>query len=245
VLAAVLGWTGGQPFLTQKLCSLLQTAGRDAPIAAGDEAEVVETIVRSRLLSHWEAQDDPEHLRTIRDRLLADDRRSGRLLSLYQRILAEGRIAADGSPDQGELKLSGIAIDRRGSIQVTNAIYAEVFNSDWVNWCLAQQRPYTASLNAWAASNFQDDSRLLMGQALQEALQWSARKSLSDLDYRYLSASQAWAATLVRLKLEAKDKANRMLAEAQRKANQIIWFSYLSLGACLAISLVALLLSVL
>ncbi|MEO1067958.1 MAG: AAA-like domain-containing protein, partial [Cyanobacteria bacterium J06638_6] len=183
-LAAVLSWTSGQPFLTQKLCSLLQTAGRDAPIAAGDEATVVETIVRSHLLSHWEAQDDPEHLRTIRDRLLADERRSGRLLSLYQRILAKGRIAADGSRDQSELKLSGIAIDRTGDVQVTNAIYAEIFNSNWVDRCLAQQRPYTETLNAWVASNCQDDSRLLMGQALREALQWAAHKSLSDLDYR-------------------------------------------------------------
>ncbi|HZG40417.1 MAG TPA: hypothetical protein VEZ50_17200 [Nodosilinea sp.] len=84
-----------------------------------------------------------------------------------------------------------------------------------------------------------------MGQALQDALHWAAHKSLSDLDYRYLSASQEWDAKMVRLELEAKNQANRLLAEAQRKANQIIWFSYLSLGSCLAISLVALLISLL
>ncbi|PZV03361.1 MAG: hypothetical protein DCF32_14035 [Leptolyngbya sp.] len=100
-------------------------------------------------------------------------------------------------------------------------------------------------LQAWVASNFQDDSRLLMGQALQDALQWAADKSLSDLDYRYLSASQEWDAKMVRLELEAKNQANFMLTEAQRKANQISWFSYLSLEACLAISLVALAISLL
>ncbi|HZG39918.1 MAG TPA: hypothetical protein VEZ50_14675 [Nodosilinea sp.] len=42
-----------------------------------------------------------------------------------------------------------------------------------------------------------------MGQALQDALQWAAHKSLSDLDYRYLSASQEWDAKMVRLELEA------------------------------------------
>ncbi|MBW4482036.1 MAG: AAA-like domain-containing protein [Tildeniella torsiva UHER 1998/13D] len=245
VLAAVLHWTGGQPFLTQKLCDLIQTAHRNKPLAAGTEGNRVEALVRSRLIHHWEAQDDPEHLRTIRDRLVANELRSGRLLSLHQRILTTGNIPADGSPDQAELKLSGIAIARNGHLQIANPIYAQVFNPAWVNQCLAQQRPYAVMLQAWVASDFQDDSRLLMGQALQDALHWAADKSLSDLDYRYLSASQEWDAKMVRLELEAKNQANRMLAESQRKANQIIWFSYLSLGTCLAISLVALLISLL
>lgn len=245
VLRAVLRWTGGQPFLTQKLCDLIQTVYQDNPIEAGAEGARVEALVRSRLIHHWEAQDDPEHLRTIRDRLVADELRSGRLLSLHQQILTAGTIPADGSPDQAELKLSGMAIARNGRLQIANPIYAAIFNPDWVNHCLAQQRPYAVMLQAWVASNFQDDSRLLMGQALQDALQWAADKSLSDLDYRYLSASQEWDAKMVRLELEAKNQANRVLAEAQRKANQIIWFSYLSLGTCLAISLVALLIGLL
>ncbi|WP_017300566.1 AAA-like domain-containing protein [Nodosilinea nodulosa] len=244
LLAEVLHWTGGQPFLTQKLCGLLQATCGAEPIAEGAEARAVERLVRSRLIHHWEAQDDPEHLRTIRDRLLADEQRSGRLLSLHQRLLSQGSIAIDGSPDQAELKLSGIAIEQAGCLRVTNPIYAEIFNQSWLSHCLAQQRPYAVMLQAWVASSYQDDSRLLMGQALQDALQWAAHKSLSDLDYRYLSASQEWDAKMVRLELEAKDKANLMLAEAQRRANQIIWLSYVSLGTCLAISLVALLFSV-
>lgn len=240
VLAAVLYWTGGQPFLTQKLCGLMQTAHRGSPIGVGAEGARVETLVRSRLIHQWEAQDDPEHLRTIRDRLVADELRSGRLLSLYQRMLTVGHIPADGSSDQAELKLSGIAIARDGYLQIANPTYAQVFNPAWVNQCIAQQRPYAVMLQAWVASNCQDDSRLLMGQALQDALQWATDKSLSDLDYRYLSASQEWDAKMVRRSLEVKTQANRLLAEAQRKANQIIWFSYLSLGTCLAISLVAL-----
>ncbi|PZV03362.1 MAG: hypothetical protein DCF32_14040 [Leptolyngbya sp.] len=94
--------------------------------------------MRSRLIHQWEAQDDPEHLRTIRDRLVADEMRLGRLLSLYQRILAEGTILSDGSSDQTELKLSGVAIACDGHLQVANPIYAAVFNPDWVNQCLAQ-----------------------------------------------------------------------------------------------------------
>ena len=242
-LREILGWTGGQPFLTQKVCGLMQETYGDCPIPAGAEAQTVASLVRSRLIQNWEAQDDPEHLRTIRDRLTADPQRSGRLLSLYQRLLTQSVLKADGSPDQSELKLSGIAIEQQGYLQVTNRIYPAVFDSDWIVRCLARQRPYAAALSAWVASSHQDESRLLMGQALSEALQWAGDKSLSDLDYRFLSASQEWDAKMVRLELEAQEKANQMLATAQRKATQIIWLGYLSLGTCLVISVVALLVS--
>ncbi|MBE7386129.1 MAG: AAA-like domain-containing protein [Leptolyngbya sp. SIO1E4] len=243
LLTEVLRWTGGQPFLTQKLCGLLRRECEHDRIATGAEASVVERVVRSHLIHHWEAQDEPEHLRTIRDRILADETRSGRLLSLHQRLLTHDSIKPDGSNDQADLKLSGIAIERNCELRVTNAIYAAVFNTDWVNQCLSRQRPYAAMLNAWVSSNYQDDSRLLMGQALQEAIHWAADKSLSDLDYRFLSASQEWDAKMVRMELEAQEKANRMLAKAQKKANQMIGLGYLSLTACLVISAIALLIS--
>ncbi|MEM0980958.1 MAG: hypothetical protein AAGH78_11875, partial [Cyanobacteria bacterium P01_H01_bin.58] len=109
---------------------------------------------------------------------------------------------------------------------------------------LSRQRPYANALNAWVASAYQDESRLLMGQALQEALRWAADKRLSDMDYRFLSASQEWDAKLIRLELDAQAKANQIMAEAQKKANQIIWLGYVSLGSCLLISVVALVISV-
>lgn len=245
LLAEVLRWTEGQPFLTQKVCRLLQGYAARNGISAGSEAMVVERVVRSQILESWEAQDDPEHLRTIRDRLLADPQRSGRLLSLYQQVITQDSPPANSSIDQAELKLAGIVIEQAGRLQVANPIYEAVFNLPWVSQCLSQQRPYAAALDAWVATNFQDESRLLMGQALQEALQWATDKSLSDLDYRFLSASQKWDAKMVRMELVAQEKANRMLADAQRKAHQIIWLSYLSLAACLIISGIALLVIVL
>jgi len=245
LLQAVLHWTGGQPFLTQKLCCLLRGTCADTPMAEGTEAATVEQIVRSRIIHNWEAQDDPEHLRTIRDRITADPQRSSRLLSLYQQTLGQNGPWVDGLYPQAELQLSGLVIEQNSRLQVANPIYAEVFDAAWVSHWLSRQRPYAAALEAWVASHQQDESRLLMGQALQEALQWATDKSLSDLDYRYLSASQEWDAKMVRLALEAQAKANRMLAEAQQKANRIIVLGYLSLGICLVISVAALLMSLL
>lgn len=243
LLAAIVTWTGGQPFLTQKLCALVRHHCRDRLIPTGTEADAVEAMVNAHVINHWESQDDPEHLRTIRDRLLANSHATNRLLGLYQRILTEGSIAMESSPEQAELKLAGIAVEIKGNLHVANRIYAKVFDLAWVQHVLARQRPYADALNAWVASAYHDESRLLMGQALQEALRWSGDKRLGDIDYRFLSASQEWDAKLIRLELDAQAKANQIMAEAQKKANQIIWLGYISLGSCLLISLVALVIS--
>jgi WD40 repeat protein len=92
LLAQILNWTGGQPFLTQKLCKLALTSGWEttnciSSIPAGGEGCWVEQLVLERIIDNWETQDEPEHLRTIRDRILRNEQRAGRLLGIYQQIL--------------------------------------------------------------------------------------------------------------------------------------------------------------
>jgi len=88
LLAQILKWTGGQPFLTQKLCQLtLIATNRVSIILAGDEARWVEQLVFRHIIDNWETQDEPEHLRTIRDRILRNSQRAARLLGIYQQIL--------------------------------------------------------------------------------------------------------------------------------------------------------------
>ncbi|MFB2975692.1 hypothetical protein [Microseira sp. BLCC-F43] len=43
--------------------------------------------MRNYIIRKWESQDEPEHLRTIRDRILRNSQRAGRLLGIYQQIL--------------------------------------------------------------------------------------------------------------------------------------------------------------
>jgi hypothetical protein len=76
-------------------------------IAAGSEAVLIEGLVRSRLIESWESQDEPEHLKTIRDRLLYSGQHLEQLLGLYEQTLQRGEIAADGSSEQMQLQLSG------------------------------------------------------------------------------------------------------------------------------------------
>ena len=201
-LERIFHWTQGQPFLMQKLCQqLLQQSPKfrlPDPHPSNTSETLVDLCVQKRIVEHWETQDSPEHLKTIRDRLLYNDQRAAELLSLYRRIwqgsASHGQastIPAEDSPQQQELLLSGLVDAHNGYLQVKNPIYQQVFNLPWIESHLQRLRPYASLLNAWLESHGEDSSRLLRGKALQEALDWTQRKSLSDVDYRYLSASQA------------------------------------------------------
>lgn len=147
VLKEILDWTGGQPFLTQKLCWIVTTSGKN--IAAGEEAQKVEELVRSRLIQNWEAQDEPEHLRTIRDRLLRNSRRSQSLLKLYQQILRRGKIPAHNLPQHLELRLSGLIVKQEGHFIAFNRIYQTVFDQRWINQALETLKPRPTTPPRW------------------------------------------------------------------------------------------------
>ncbi|OZH51826.1 hypothetical protein AFK68_28385 [Hydrocoleum sp. CS-953] len=216
LLEAVLFWTGGQPFLTQKLCNLIQ---KNADfIRQNKEAEWLENLVEKQILENWRIHDDPEHLKTISDRLLVNEKRASRLLGLYQNILNSGGVVADDSSEQMELRLTGLVVKYEGKLIVANRIYQSVFNAIWVEKELATLRPYSEAFAAWLASGYQDESRLLRGQALQEALAWAAAKSLSEQDYRFLTASQELDKQEMQQTLAAERQAAQILAEA----NQIL-----------------------
>ncbi|MEG3988689.1 AAA-like domain-containing protein [Microcoleus sp. S28C3] len=212
LLAAILYWTGGQPFLTQKVCKLLLVNLLNTdPIET--YANWVANIVREKVIQNWEEQDEPEHLKTIRDRILHSEQRASRLLGLYQQILQENEIAADDSAEQMELRLTGLVVKQSGKLKVYNQIYKCVFNADWIEKQLANLRPYSENFNAWIESDCQDKSRLLRGQALQEAQTWAAGKSLSHLDYQFLNTSR---------ELQQREREFERELEAQRQVNQIL-----------------------
>jgi adenylate cyclase len=234
MIREILDWTGGQPFLTQKLCKLViqevEKGKTSNPIPSSSPTpllwkeegnpKLVEQVVKLRLVENWEATDEPEHLRTIQDRILRNGERVGRLLGLYQQILQPGEIPTDGSLEQMELRLSGLVVERQGKLKVYNRIYELVFDQNWLERKLAELRPYASAINAWFASERRDESSLLRGQALQDALTWSLGKSLSDLDYQYLVASQDLAKRQAQTALEAAEQASQLLASARQTAQQ-------------------------
>ncbi|MEH1808619.1 AAA-like domain-containing protein [Nostoc sp.] len=179
-LKEVLEWTGGQPFLTQKLCQFI----------LDDEQRLsIEELVRSRIIQNWQSQDDPEHLRTISNRIVIN-KYAEQLLGLYQQIVQKGDIGEDNTSNQMELRLSGLVVKQNGKLRVYNRIYEFVFDNKWINQTLTNLRPYTKELAAWLNSNRQDKSYLLRGQKLKEAQQWQKGKELLVEDYQFLNTSQ-------------------------------------------------------
>ena len=238
VIKEVLYWTNGQPFLTQKLCNLLceyiqQFASEDD---FSSHELLVEKIVRSQIIENWEFQDEPEHLRTISNRILSNEQLAGRLLGIYQRILLGEIIQSNNSSEKIELLLSGLVVNEQGTIKVKNRIYCEIFDKEWVSQQLENLRPYSEKFNTWIDSQQQDNSQLLSGLALKQALFWADNKKLSDLDYRYLSASQKLVKQEVEnnliaanqelekaeFALDAAKQAYQILADAKRIAKDKI-----------------------
>jgi WD40 repeat protein len=226
VLREILSWTGGQPFLTQKLCQWVMTSESSVP--KGQEAEAIENLVRSRIILHWESQDEPVHLKTIRDRLLNKPQRTSQLLGLYQTIWQQGQIMADNNPEQSELRLSGLVVKDQDHLRIYNRIYREIFNQRWVDKELKKLRPYAEAIAAWETNGRQDESRLLRGLALQDALTWAEQNSLNDQDYQFLAASQNLDK---RLALEAERQAREFerlgtQLEAEQQAAQKLTLAY-------------------
>jgi hypothetical protein len=129
LLQEVLKWTGGQPFLTQKLCKMIRSV--ETPIPKNDEAEWLQDLIQDKFIRNWEAQDQPEHLRTIRDRIVKS-KNSQKLLTLYQQILHQREGIVIDSLEEQELRLSGLAIKQDGFLKIHNRIYESIFNSHWV-----------------------------------------------------------------------------------------------------------------
>ncbi|WP_138502489.1 AAA-like domain-containing protein [Nostoc sp. PA-18-2419] len=261
ILQEIIHWTGGQPFLTQKLCDLIVQLACEKTIemitlAPGTEALWIEQLVKTHIIQHWQSQDEAEHLRTIRDRLLFNEQHTGRLLGIYQQVLQApealeqgGReqyagsrgeefsrlplcpsppsplncVPIDDSREQTELLLSGLVEKHNGYLKIKNPIYRNVFNTEWVLRQLDNLRPYSQTFNAWVASAYKDESRLLRGQALKDAQKWSQDKSLGDLDYRFLTASVECDRIEVQTALEAaraKEVEARLILEKAQLAQE-------------------------
>jgi WD40 repeat protein len=224
VLQEILDWTGGQPFLTHKICALIwqlaHEQGTPILVSAGKEATWVKQFVHDHILHQWESQDEPEHLRSIRDRLLRHPFRTGRLLGLYQQILRQGHIPADDSEEVIELQLSGLVHKVGDTLQIKNPIYQAVFDEGWTAHHLEHLRPYSQALTAWLGSDRQDPSRLLRGQALRDAQQWTQNKRLSDEDYQFLAESAKSDRHEVQMALKA-DRSQAIAAQLHQSRRNL------------------------
>ncbi|WP_082830178.1 AAA-like domain-containing protein [Nodularia spumigena] len=222
VLKAILDWTGGQPFLTQKICAFVRQ--RENVIPPGEEAGFVENLVRSRVIENWESQDEPEHFRTIQNRILKrDEQKAAYLLDLYQQVWHSGGIDIDSTIEQSDLQLAGIVVSKENKLKVYNQIYYTIFDKLWIEKTLASLRPYADNYRQWILSGSQDESRLLRGNALVEAEIWKQDKNLSFQDEEFLAASrkQEREEELAQIERQAELERERKEKKAAERARQI------------------------
>jgi tetratricopeptide (TPR) repeat protein len=126
LLRRVLYWTGGHPYLTQRLCLAV---AEDASVTS---AAGVDRLCEELFLSN-RARERDDNLLFVRDRLLRGETDRAALLDLYARLRRGRRVPDDETdPLVRALRLSGIARAERGLLKVRNRIYEHVFDLAWV-----------------------------------------------------------------------------------------------------------------
>ena len=126
----VLKWTGGQPFLTQKICGLINSSS--LRVSREEERLFVEQLIREEIIDDWENKDEPEHLKTIKNKLTKNKYNPLQILEKYREILIYGSIKDEKSWEHLELFLSGIVRRVEGKLKIYNPIYKAVFAHSWV-----------------------------------------------------------------------------------------------------------------
>jgi formylglycine-generating enzyme required for sulfatase activity len=127
VFDRIYHWTGGHPYLTQKLC--LAVVERDEHRWTDER---VDALVEDLFLTE-EARSEA-NLKFVQSNVLDHPRRT-ELLKLYGQVLKQGArgIKDDGqSPLHNRLKLSGIVRAEDGRLRVRNQVYRRVFDRAWV-----------------------------------------------------------------------------------------------------------------
>ncbi|MFN8459073.1 MAG: AAA-like domain-containing protein [Anaerolineae bacterium] len=118
-------WTGGHPYLTQKLCQTITQTEAEAW-----NNERIDALV-NRLFLTEEARKET-NLQFVQDSLREHPLKR-HLLTLYRQVYDGEKMAEDErSPVQNQLKLTGRVRAEEGLLQVRCEIYRHVFNAAWI-----------------------------------------------------------------------------------------------------------------
>jgi WD40 repeat protein len=129
LLDRVLHWTGGHPYLTQRLCRAVVEAN---PQPAARDPQFVDHLCEELFFTR-RARDLDDNLLFVRECLLRDDADRVGLLDLYAKLGQRRPVLDDGAdPLTSALRLSGIARADGDRLRVRNRIYERVFDDKWV-----------------------------------------------------------------------------------------------------------------
>lgn len=126
LLKRILYWTGGHPYLTQRLCQAMVEDQRVR--SAGGVDRVCATIFFAA-----NSRESDENLVSARERVLRGNANPLDLLTTYLNIWT-GRMEKDdtGNALLNELRLAGVVRSESGYLRVRNPIYQRVFDQKFV-----------------------------------------------------------------------------------------------------------------
>lgn len=227
LLDAVYEWTGGHPYMTQKVCQHL--VGNH--VEGLDARQQVQRVVGHLFLRRGRVL---ETNLSYAEKFFAPTARSPRtlpMLRLYGRLLGGEAIAAHGhDPIQSALRLTGMAAERRDAegvwLVVRNQIFATVFDRAWVRQ-QENDRMFAEPLQRWLESNRSED-HVLRGHALVTARLWSRNhRELTAEEGSFLLASLdvEERAAAERKRLAAVERAAQHAAAEQLRMRQQVEFA--------------------
>ena len=127
VLGWILEWTGGHPYLTQRLCRAVAETNKDR----FSRAEVDDLVTA---IFFGERSEQDNNLQFVRDMLTKRSADKLAVMETYREIRRGKRPVADQEQSQVKthLKLSGVVQRSEGVLRLRNPIYAKVFDLRWV-----------------------------------------------------------------------------------------------------------------
>jgi WD40 repeat protein len=139
-LNRILHWSGGHPYLTQRLGRECGEALRHAALERGFAGpremrrvlRIVDQVCRDLFFEH-RARERDDNLVFVRERLLRSGADVANLLDLYGQVRRGRRVPDDDlDPLVAQLRLSGIVRGRHGRLRERNRVYGRVFDPEWI-----------------------------------------------------------------------------------------------------------------
>jgi hypothetical protein len=129
LIEEIPAWTGGNLELT--IIVILLLIDNKNELREGQEKPKIEQLIQKNIVENWLQNKAADHLQKIQNSLLTPDKNVRSTLEIYQEIL-QGRVFADNKPEKLALQQAELVIKNDDYLEVTNRIYQEVFNVQWV-----------------------------------------------------------------------------------------------------------------
>ncbi|MDT4896704.1 MAG: hypothetical protein QOH25_1781 [Acidobacteriota bacterium] len=216
LLERALYWTGGHPYLTQRLC---QSVAADDSV---QDSQGVDRLCKEIFLSS-RARERDDNLLFVRERMLrSEEADRASLLDLYQQVWKRRRVPDDETNTiVSVLRLSGITRAVEGFLHVRNRIYYSVFDHKWItaNMPDAELRRQRSAYRkgVWRAAAIAAIILTLMGVLVAAAIQ---QRNVAREERRRADENADQLSVALAKAEEQRREAERQRQIAEDKSNE-------------------------